>query len=116
MMSTVRHLSLTTDFMTTLRKMLTIQEKCWCTVSKSVNLSEHLQVKKVTERATKIDEIFTVDLTFTTYYVKSTVKISLIFVAFSKTLNFKACYTLHSAQSAATNAARLRCPRRKGYR
>ena len=67
-------------------------------------------------KSTKIDEIFTVDLTFTTYYVKSTVKISLIFVAFSKTLNFKACYTLHSAQSAAANAARPCCHRCKGYR
>ena len=44
------------------------------------------------------------------------VKISLIFVAFSENVNFKACYTLHSAQSAAANAARLRCRRRKGYR
>ena len=45
MMLTVKHLSLTTDFMTTLRKTLTIQEKCWCIVSKSANLSEHLQVR-----------------------------------------------------------------------
>ena len=45
MMLTVKHLSLMTDFMTTLRKTLKIQEKCWCIVSKSANLSEHLQVR-----------------------------------------------------------------------
>ena len=43
------------------------------------------------KKATKIDEIFVVDLTLTKYVhnVKSTVKISLIFVAFLENLNFK---------------------------
>ena len=41
------------------------------------------------KEATKIDEIFTVDLTLTTYYVKLTVKISRIFVAFLENMNFK---------------------------
>ena len=41
------------------------------------------------KKATKIDEIFTVDLTFTKYIsVKSTVKILSIFVAFLKNMNF----------------------------
>ena len=38
--------------------------------------------------ATKIDEIFTVDLTRTTLNVKSTVKILSIFVAFLENMNF----------------------------
>ena len=40
------------------------------------------------KKATKIDEIFTVDLTLTIHNVKSTVKISSIFVAFLENMNF----------------------------
>ena len=40
------------------------------------------------KKATKIDKIFTVDLTLTTYYVKSTVKISSMFVAYLENMNF----------------------------
>ena len=40
------------------------------------------------KKATQIDEIFTVDLTFTTCSVKSTMKISSIFVAFLENMNF----------------------------
>ena len=40
------------------------------------------------KKATKIDEIFTVDLTLTTYNVKSTVKILSNFVAFLENTNF----------------------------
>ena len=52
----------------------------------------HDMIKFVfSKKATKIDEIFVVDLTLTKYVhnVKSTVKISLIFVAFLENLNFK---------------------------
>ena len=41
---------------------------------------------KFSKKATKIDEIFTVDLL---HSVKSTVKISSIFVAFLENMNFK---------------------------
>ena len=40
------------------------------------------------KKATQTDEIFTMDLTFITY-VKLTVKISSIFVAFLENMNFK---------------------------
>ena len=40
------------------------------------------------EKATKINEIFTVDLAFTTLNVKFMVKISSIFVAFLEKMNF----------------------------
>ena len=40
------------------------------------------------KKATKIDKIFTVDLTVTTHTVKLTVKILSIFVAFSENVNF----------------------------
>ena len=42
------------------------------------------------KKATKIDEIFTVDLTFTIHNVKWTVKISSNFVAFLGNINFTA--------------------------
>ena len=41
------------------------------------------------KKATKIDEIFTVDLTLTIHNVKSMVKISSIFVAFLENMNFR---------------------------
>ena len=40
------------------------------------------------KKATKIDEIFTVDLTLTIHNVKSTVKISSTLVAFLENMNF----------------------------
>ena len=40
------------------------------------------------KKATKIDEIFTVNLTLHVVDVKSTVKISSIFVAFLENMNF----------------------------
>ena len=42
------------------------------------------------KKTTKIDEIFTVDLTlmYILHYVKSTVKISSVFVAFLENMNF----------------------------
>ena len=40
------------------------------------------------KKATKFDEIFTVDLTLCIVSVKSTVKISSIFVAFLENMNF----------------------------
>ena len=41
------------------------------------------------KEATKIDEIFTVDLTLTVHDVKLTLKILPIFVAFLENMNFK---------------------------
>jgi hypothetical protein len=41
------------------------------------------------KEATKIDEIFTIDLTLTVHDVKLTLKISPIFVAFLENMNFK---------------------------
>ena len=41
------------------------------------------------KKATKIDEIFTVNLTFYVVSVKATVKILSIFVAFLENMNFK---------------------------
>ena len=40
------------------------------------------------KKAAKIDEIFTVDFTLTTHYVKSSVKILSNFVAFWENINF----------------------------
>ena len=46
------------------------------------------------KKATKIDQIFTVDLTLTTYiFVESTGKILLIFVTFLENMNFKQKHT-----------------------
>ena len=47
------------------------------------------------KKATKIDQIFTVDLTFTKLSVKSTVKIFSIFVAFLENMNFT-CTPIYS--------------------
>ena len=45
------------------------------------------------KKATKMDEIFTVDLTLLVLHnFKSTVKISLIFWAFLEKMNFKTCF------------------------
>ena len=55
-----------------------------------VNYDECCSVNFVfSKKATKIDEIFTIDLTLTVRNVKLTLKISPIFVAFLENMNFK---------------------------
>ena len=51
---------------------------------------KHTDVKFIfSKKVTKVDKIFTIDLTFTRYvYVKSTMKISSNFVAFLENINF----------------------------
>ena len=51
------------------------------------------------KKATKIDEIFTVDLTLYVVNVKSTVKISSVFVAFLENMNFKRTLLLEKQNS-----------------
>ena len=51
------------------------------------------------KKATKIDEIFTVDLTLYVVNVKSTVRISSVFVAFLENMNFKRTLLLEKQNS-----------------
>ena len=54
------------------------------------NLIKSVKIKLVFSKATEIDEIFTTDLTL--HDIKSTVKISSIYVAFLENMNFNDKY------------------------